>query len=594
MKRTLMSLAAYLTLSGVGYAQISDMTIGYCNGQLPEKGEISYSESNANVEAAIYIPAGTVNTYSGNDIVSVNAGLASKLNIDELTVWLRTSLDGENLAEATITTTTEQKIVKGWNTVTFSEPYHIESGNSTGLYIGYTYHQKGSAFGVAAIKQPCANACLLKFGEGEWEDRSSELTLSVEGLLKGESLPKYNLMLSDVSVPDVYIIDRGNFDVCGKVKNLATYTISGFDVVALVDNVETSRAHVYVEGGVAYNDSYQFNVVLTPGITEIGTGRSSVTIRIENLTEGTDEDMSDNETTREFSIVEHDFARRILVEEFTTEKCPNCPRVANYMHNLLEEEKYAEDVIVVCHHVGFYTDWLTSSFDANYLWLYNRDGEIFAPAVITDRKQAEGTYLAFCPSLQSELANNWDNCLAAPAFVSLNISASYDSEDYNKLYVTVKGSKSMENLSENPTITVMLVENNIAAKSQAGATGDYIHNHVNRAVNSTWGDALTFDGDDYSYECEFALSGTWVRENMEVVAFISNYNSTNAADCEVANANRMLFSDIDTSALSEIVSDKAESIEIYSISGIRITNQELAPGIYIRKQGKKTEKIVIR
>ncbi len=594
MNRTLISLVAYLALSGVGYAQISDMTIGYCNGQLPEKGDISYSEANANVEAAIYIPAGTVNTYAGNDIVSINAGLASKLNIDELTVWLRTSLDGENLAEATITTTTEQKIVKGWNTVTFSEPYHIESGNSEGLYIGYTYHQKGSAFGVAAISQPCANACMLKFGEGEWEDRSSELTLSVEGLLRGENLPKYNLLLSDVSVPDVYIIDRGNFDVAGIVKNLATYTISGFDVVALVDNVETSRVHVDVDGGVAYDESYLFNVVLTPGITEIGTGSSAVTIRIENLTEGSDEDMSDNEITREFTIVAHDFARRILVEEFTTERCPNCPRVANYMHNLLEEDKYAEDVIVVCHHVGFYTDWLTSSFDAKYLWLYNRGGETFAPAVITDRKQAEGTYLAFCPSSESELATNWDNCLAAPAFVSLNINAYYDADDYNKLHVTVEGSKSMEQLCENPTITVMLVENNIAARSQAGANGDYIHNHVNRAVNTTWGDTLTFDGDDYSYECEFALSDTWVRENMEIVAFIANYNSEDAADCEVANTNRMLFSDIDTSALSEIVTDKEESIEIYSISGIRIYNKNLAPGLYIRKQGKKTEKIVIR
>ena len=53
MNRTLISLVAYLALSGVGYAQISDMTIGYCNGQLPEKGDISYSEANANVEAAI-------------------------------------------------------------------------------------------------------------------------------------------------------------------------------------------------------------------------------------------------------------------------------------------------------------------------------------------------------------------------------------------------------------------------------------------------------------------------------------------------------------------------------------------------------------
>ena len=83
-------LAACLAfMAGHASAEVSDMTLGYCAGQLPTKGDISYGEADKWVSGAIYITPGMLSTYSGNELVGVNAGLASKLNIDELTVWLR-------------------------------------------------------------------------------------------------------------------------------------------------------------------------------------------------------------------------------------------------------------------------------------------------------------------------------------------------------------------------------------------------------------------------------------------------------------------------------------------------------------------------
>ena len=34
------------------------------------------------------------------------------------------------------------------------------------------------------------------------------------------------------------------------------------------------------------------------------------------------------------------FKRKVLLEEFTTESCPNCPRVAGYLHAALENPEY--------------------------------------------------------------------------------------------------------------------------------------------------------------------------------------------------------------------------------------------------------------
>lgn len=598
MKRIFLTLTALLALVGAGSAQVSDVTLGYCAGELPAKGDISYSEADSYVSAAIYIPAGTINTYAGNEITGVRAGLASKLNIDELTVWLRTSLDGANLAEATIDGGTSQTIVKGWNELYFASPYAIEAGSSTGIYIGYTFHQKGSAFGVAAVDTPYDNAFWVKFGEQDWEDRSASGSLSIEGLVRGESLPRINLSLTSVSTPDVYIIDRGTIDVAGTVKNIATHTVTAFDVVAQVDGKTTGT--VRVEGPVAYNETLDFNVTLPLGITELGDGTGKVTVTVDNLAEGDDEDMADNSVERTFSIVEHDFTRRVLVEEFTTEKCPNCPRVGGYIHDALEKDEFSGNVLVVCHHAGYYTDWLTTSFDSKYLWLFNQGGQTYAPAITADRKVVEDDSPVTCPSSQSEMESLWEKCLAEPAFVSLDISAEYI-EDGNKLAVNVTGSKSIPELCDNPTLTVFIVEDDITAQSQAGASGEYIHYHVNRAVNTAWGDPVNFDGDDYNYSCEFALSNLWNWKNLQVVAFIANYNSEDATDCEVQNANALGLAEIlpETPENSSVVSIEADAqtgeAVVYTLQGTRVGDAAgLAPGVYIRRSGSSAEKFIVR
>lgn len=591
MKKILLSIVACLGLCGSGHAEVSDVNVGYCGGQEPT-GCIKCSDKEVWVSGAIYIPATTLNTYGGNQINGVQAALKSKLNVDELKVWLRTELDGENVLEQTINSETDQQIAKGWNILKFDTPWDIPSDSETGLYIGYSYFQKKASQGMGIIETPAQNSLFVQFGEQPWEDLSNEGILCVEALVSGDKLPKVNLALTNLDIPDVYIIDNGTMTIGGTVKNLATFTVTGFDVNAFVDGEKTGTAHVDCD--IPYSASGEFSVELPLGITSLGDGTGSVTVTVDNINEGSDEDMSDNTLTGSFLIAEHDFKHRIFVEEFTTEQCPNCPRVGGYIHDALEKEEFKNDVIVVCHHAGYYTDWLTSSFDANYLWLFNDGGSTYAPAVSVDRTLQNDHTSVWCPGSSSDLEGAWRKALYKPAFVSLNITAEVDPEDENHITVKVNGAKSLDELCENPTITVYVVEDNIKARSQAGGGSDYIHYHVNRAVNSVWGDELEFDGDDYEYTCEFNLSHLWVRDNLQIVAMIGNYNALNAADCAVMNASNLPFTEFDTAAVEGIEASKYEKAEIYSISGIRMTDAKLAPGIYIRKAGKKTEKFTVK
>ena len=591
MKKILLSIIACLGLFGSGHAEVSDINLGYCGGQSPKSG-IKHSGDSKWVSGAIYIPASTLNTYGGNQINGVQAGLMSKLNVEELKVWLRTDLDGENIAEQTITADDDPKIIKGWNPVKFDTPWDIPSDNGKGLYIGYSYFQKKTSQAMGILENPTPNALFVKFDEEPWEDCSGKGLLCVEALVSGDNLPKVNLALSSLDIPDVYVIDNGTMIIGGKVQNLATYTVTGFDVSAFVGGEKTGTAHVDCD--IPYNSAYEFSVELPLGITSLGDGTGSLTVSIDNINEGSDEDMSDNTLSADFLIAEHDFKHRIFVEEFTTEQCPNCPRVGTYIHDALEKEEFKDDVIVVCHHSGYYTDWLTSSFDANYLWLFNDGGSTYAPAISVDRSLHNDHTSVWCPSSSSEMESAWKKAINRPAFVSLNITADIDPEDDNHITVKVNGAKSLDELCENPTITVYVVEDYIAARNQAGASNSYTHYHVNRAVNSVWGDEIQFDGDEYEYTCEFNLSQLWVRDNLQIVAMIGNYNSLNAADCAVMNASNLPFSEFGTTDVKGIDTDGTEKTEIYTVSGIRMTDKALAPGIYIQKTGNKTTKKAIR
>lgn len=589
MKNIFTATAASLLFMASAAAQgNTGLTVGYCSGDLPTSSDIAYQESNSYVQAAIYIPAGTVRTYAGNALAAVRAGLASKLNMDQLTVWVRSELDGANLAEETISTSKD--IVKGWNDIRFSTPYIVEENIQTGLYVGYTYHQKGPVYGIAVNNTPCEGGYFIQMGSGEWEDRSAEGTLFIEGVVEGDRLPALNLAIRQAEVPEVIIMADETVEVKGKVKNFGMETVTGFDVSLLVNGTRCGTSHVDCE--LPSNMEIDFLTKIKHSISSAASDSNEVTVLIDNINGGEDINASDNEFSFSRPVVERSYPRITLVEEFTTEKCVNCPRVGGYIHESLKMTEFADGVAVVCHHSGFETDWLTTDFDEDYLWFFDQKNPA-APAVMTDRKPEVVGTTVYNPSSQLEMQRIWRARMAEPAFVSLEMSGSIDPDDSGKVTISVKGERAYAGFCENPVITVYLVENGIKARRQAGAE-NYTHNHVNRAVNAVWGVPVPFEGNDYNYECSFDLSDEWVRENLQFVAAISNYNPDAPSDCAVMNASIIDFKNFDPSGIDVIAADNDTKAEYYTINGIKVNGNSLTPGIYVKRIGNKTEKAIVR
>lgn len=536
MKKILLSLFALLASFEVSNAQVSGMNIGYCHGKLgpfPSTSDTYFSDLSTKkktwTSGAILIKKEKINSLAGNQIREIHAGLISKLNVDSLAVWVSESLDGPVLSTDTIATP-----AKGWNTVALTKPVGITSDMQT-LYVGYSYHQKSTAKAMSCPKTPEPGySCFIRSGNDEWKDYSNDYTVSVEALVYGDKLPKYDLTLSALDVQQDYVVDNGNLEFTMKVFNNATVTINGFDAVCTVDGSD-EKYTVHCDSSIAYNESKTITMTVSPtAIQTMDPATRTLTVTLTNLTEGEDEIPSDNTLSGTFNVTLHSFVRNVLLEEFTTEKCTNCPRVASYVHDAMNEPEFQGRLNTMENHAGYYTDSFTATFHNDWTWLFDN---MYAPAVLYDRHAEDGEATAVtCPNSKLELFEGIRKRLRETAFVSLKVTADVDGEN-QKINVKVTGTRAKENFTKNPArITVVLTETNLAAISQAGAGGDYTHYNVGRRVNSIWGDVLEWNGDDYTYECSIPYTQNYVLDNLGILAFIHDYDPEDKTKCDVANS----------------------------------------------------------
>lgn len=536
MKKILLSLFALLASFEVSNAQVSGMNIGYCHGKLgpfPSTSDTYFSDLSTKKQTwtsgAILIKKEKINSLAGNQIREIHAGLISKLNVDSLAVWVSESLDGPVLSTDTIAAP-----AKGWSTVSLTKPVDITSDMQT-LYVGYSYHQKSTSKAMSCTKTPEPGySCFIRSGNDEWKDYSNDYTVSVEAMVYGDKLPKYDLTLSALDVQQNYVVDNGNLEFTMKVFNNATVTINGFDAVCTVDGSD-DKYTVHCDSSIAYNESKTITMTVSPtAIQTMDPATRTLTVTLTNLTEGEDEIPSDNTLSGTFNVTLHSFVRNVLLEEFTTEKCTNCPRVASYVHDAMNEPEFQGRLNTMENHAGYYTDSFTATFHNDWTWFYDNQ---YAPALMFDRHAEEGATTAVTgANSKLELFEGIRKRLRETAFVSLKVTADVDGEN-QKINVKVTGTRAKENFTKNPArITVVLTETNLAAISQAGAGGDYTHYNVGRRVNSIWGDVLEWNGDDYTYECSIPYTQNYVLDNLGILAFIHDYDPDDKTKCDVANS----------------------------------------------------------
>lgn len=551
--------------------------IGYCNGNVSETtvGKVGKSD----ISASIILSEDMLEDFIGTKVTGIRLYLSNVNGLSDLRGWVKESLEGEDLISGT-----KDEAITGWQTIPMNGSFTIDGKP---LAIGYTFSQtsnvKTITFGGEFNSQ---GHYIAK--NGEWElakITKTDGSICVELELEGESIPEKDVKVLSAKLP---LTAKGeSFSGKMTLKNISLnpVEISGYKV-----QIGDYSEQIALDNNLIINPKaksvlpIRFSSADVPGDTPVNCNISLIS---EN-----DGKVENNSISCLTGCYETSYPHNLLLEEFTTEQCVNCPRAINTIAQAMENG-YDKYMTVVCHHVGFYTDWLTLEEDKDLLWLYGDDGS-FAPAVMLDRTIRNDDLdtpvesIAYYDTFKDRL----DEALINPSFVGVDVEPVFNSDGKIEVSVKAEAHPLFATLCDSPRLTVLVIEDGIKHMNQAGINNpDFTHSHVTRAY-LTPVDGLPFNWDENNFEWkgEIELNDWWVPANLEVVAFINRYDSKDATSCNVYNSAAR---HIGEAGIDSIISDnEIKSTEYFTLDGRKVSNPD--SGIFIVKETDNNGKINAR
>lgn len=546
-------------------------------------------------KVAICLSEEILKPYVGKNIVGMRFGLTEEIGNSSVSLFKQGgSAPGEVCRTADV-----QNGAVGWNEVKFDEPYTIQAGEV--LYAGYSYTQLSNkkdykSFPFSAVEEGLENQslwvyCKIGNNAGWNEFGMGGANMSIQVLVEGD-FAEYAVLPEDFGT----LKGAKNKDLAVAVKfmNNSKEAVSSLGYVVSVDGVAGSEQSVDVSPTVGVGAYGTFKASVPCGNTE---GLKEVKVEVTKVN-GHKNGASSTVANGKISIADKMYERNVCIEEFTTEKCGNCPRVAGFLHTYLEEADPTR-VFAVCHHAGYYTDWLTKACDNKLLYLFNDNGGSFAPAMMFNREPAFDSQYATgqkdnvtIPGSAAQIKTITNYYLdETMADAKLDMTLTYD-EGESKVIIVVTGESNKGYDTENALLTVYLTEDNVKAKNQSGASKFY-HQHVIRDYNSNWGDALTWNDNKFSATYEFDVDEAWKKDDLKVVAFLNKHNTKNRLDNRIENVTGKDLIEKPTAIESVGSADNAVEVARYNAAGQRINGKQKGLNI-VKLSNGTTLKVVVK
>ena len=215
--------------------------------------------------------------------------------------------------------------------------------------------------------------------------------------------------------------------------------------------------------------------------------------------------------------------RVVLLEDFTGQRCTNCPLATDIIEQL--QETYGEAIVAVGIHGGP----LAFAGNARTLGLktetgdeyYNHWNLEYQPVGLVNRQKAPVNYTEWTAVVKEELQK------PAPLWLGGYVSVTDNTLD---MLIEARGTDG----TVTGKLQVWLLEDSITALQMmpdGSANQEYIHNHVFRtAVNGIWGEDFSVEeGMLERREMSLPLHPEWKTEHLSIVAFVYNDNGVQQA-----------------------------------------------------------------
>ena len=526
MKRTLLLTSALLLiLLGIGSSLLAQQTLRTGAPYLP-LGHCKYTDP---TDKGIGWPIGTfgdrpigvwarasrsmLKPYEGYQVVGVRIAVSKGVKDAEVSLL-------NNISERKKIVSKKADLVFGWNEVRFDKPIEINSSLNELIY-GYQVLEKN----ISDQTEPYFVAC----DNGVGASNEAFYVNVSGGALDSRSRDNGALLCQlMISGPADKINDRASLTVTRYDKALDASGKLGVSYVARnegANDINQMEITYSVGGKVVLTDSRTETIkhiqelqLKTKGIS-VANGET-LTARITKVN-GRETNLPGFQIKIE-GVADKSFARKVLLEQFSTENCSSCPGAHRYLDKVLAEETYADHFVWVTHHVGYERDTFSLPESEALLFFYEKqenDGTYSesAPAMLLDRTHTElkhsfdgydYTMLPVYPSQDEFNRKLLDEAIARPAFVSVDIKEACDPKT-RKLDLTISGRAYKESLdADNLYLNLFLVEDDIYSRRQAGAgTADdggrkpvYQHGVIRQISLGGGGKKLTLDDKgEYTY-----------------------------------------------------------------------------------------------
>lgn len=600
-QQTLRTGAPYLPLGHCKYTNPTDKGIGWPIGTFGDRPIGVWARASRSM----------LKPYEGYQVVGVRIAVSKGVKDAEVSLL-------NNISERKKIVSKKADLVFGWNEVRFDKPIEINSSLNELIY-GYQVLEKN----ISDQTEPYFVACDNGVGAS-----SEAFYVNVSGgALDSRSRDNGALLCQlMISGPADKINDRASLTVTRYDKALDASGKLGVSYVARnegANDINQMEITYSVGGKVVLTDSRTETIkhiqelqLKTKGIS-VANGET-LTARITKVN-GRETNLPGFQIKIE-GVADKSFARKVLLEQFSTENCSSCPGAHRYLDKVLAEETYADHFVWVTHHVGYERDTFSLPESEALLFFYEKqedDGSYSesAPAMLLDRTHTElkhsfdgydYTMLPVYPSQDEFNRKLLDEAIARPAFVSVDIKEACDPKT-RKLDLTISGRAYKESLdADNLYLNLFLVEDDIYSRRQAGAgTADdggrkpvYQHGVIRQISLGGGGKKLTLDDKgEYTYSTSLNIPKEWSAANMRIVAFVAKSLKGGARNAQVLNSNetkiaayRSIAPTPDQEMTVQLyaqdgriyVSGEGATIAaVYNMSGELMPNEALLPGIYV-------------
>lgn len=578
MKKSLryLSVLAALCFSLVAGAQ-ETTTVNYCpNDPGDDMKQLLLSESSiVQVQSAIVIPAERLLPLKGAKITKIR--FYADEGMTGTYAWIKGSLTSVVLGSPVRIGTT----VQGWNEAVLSKPFEITGRE---LVIGYEGSVPAGKFIYSAGKS--GKESYVNVNKQGWQDIFSLNVgqLCIQAVVEAPA----GMKLDDIALLPVQL--KKKIQLMGEAAeaevNVANYGSQEISVPTVSYEIGGTRYEIPGEGTLAPNEYKTLSLSVSTDDCVEGENLLNVSFESE------DSYRENNLQSAVIACASELYPRKMLIEHFTTLKCPNCPNGHKMLKYLTEGRN---DCVWVAHHVGYGTDELTQTASNNLIQPLGVGG---APTAVFSRKMIELSESASRPAFSigytspraaAEMIKPIvDAIVNEQSCVSIHIANDYD-EASSTLTTTVSGKRNAVFATFYPetNLSVQIIENAVETRETQSGSGETIHDHVFRAklTSSIFGEEIEWDGDNFTRTFTYSIEPglNYNPENMKVVAFVAPPYTGDGTKMEVANANELAFLESETAGIGDVVVEETNVLkrEYFNLQGRRI--QKPAEGLYIER-----------